>query len=131
MTDGHTLPRRLGGHTKMITDYLSTGDKVLQRGQPSRELTMTRLRSRIETLNLGIRLMISSTSGRIAMVAVSVLALALGVGLFTPARASSKAPTALSDPVANSQLSQMANGGLLRRPSLRPLRFLPCRHCRR
>jgi spore germination protein YaaH len=60
---------------------------------------VTRLRSRINTAS--VRLKISSTTSRIAAAAVVVLALALTVGLITVARASSDAPPPSSSKAGN------------------------------
>ncbi len=72
-----------------------------------------------------VRLMISSATGRIAMAAVFVLALALALGLFLPGRASSKAPAPHSDSVVNAPLPPLGSRVAPKAPVLPPATVPP------
>ena len=84
---------------------------------------MSRLRCRIGAVS--IRSMISSATWRNTMVAVSVLALALTLGLFTVARASSNAPTPVSGKVGNARSPQFGDHVTPKAPVLAPATVPP------
>ena len=75
----------------------------------------------------GVRVMIGSTTGRIAMfaVAVNVLVLALALGLSTPGPASSDAPTPHTDAVPDTQLTQFGSRETPKAPVLAPATVPP------